>query len=650
MSSCTFGTDFTLATFGGQLPSGRLRSPGDRVGRHADVDVGDGRTGERVEHRQRGAHLHAGAGRVPHPDLGAVDELQGHAGVGHRDRAGAQRDQAGRSPRPRGRRPRARWWPPDRARTSSRRAAASPGVPRRRDSSTRPVPSTTTFPAGLSIHATGVAFGDRDLHGVGPGTADRGLAHERQRLDAGHRAARVEPHHRVTGMDPAGLLDLGRGHPPQAGHLHVVDVEQRRHGRSPTPAPRGAPRPRRRRAAGVDGDRRRGGRRPSGRGPAGRPASPDAPGRRARACWRAALRTARLLPGRVRVLTRGLPAPSPRSRPCAARAPAAPRWPRAPGAGPRARAGGRRRRWRRPRPGRSWRASSDTTAPPDPEALEPGGVDHPARGVAGRVAEHRPGVGAAGLVLAPPPHDLGQRRLALVDGGRRPPRTSPRSPARWRPRWTGGTRRRAPRRAGPLGASSPARSSTSARRARRPSRGRGRRRSSGPRRRRCRGSPRRTRGRRGRRRRPGGRGPAAGPRPRRGPWPGRGVEVDRLELALEQHGEAGEPAVGHQEVGAPPHHQHRWAQLRHHRGEGARAPRPTRPGRGRPPGRPRGRWSGPPPARPARPPPRPRPAGRRGGPVPAARRSASRAHGGGWVTGAAPATRRARSSGRRRRG
>ena len=56
----------------------------------------------------------------------------------------------------------------------------------------------------------------------------------------------------------------------------------------------------------------------------------------------------------------------------------------------------------------------------DPEPLEPGGVDEPAGGVAGRVAEHRAGVGAAGLVLAPPAHDLGDRAPRTPRPGRRP--------------------------------------------------------------------------------------------------------------------------------------------------------------------------------------------------------------------------------------
>ena len=79
----------------------------------------------------------------------------------------------------------------------------------------------------------------------------------------------------------------------------------------------------------------------------------------------------------------------------------------------------------------------DTSAVPMPQALAPGGVDQPTGRVARRVGEHRAGVGAAGLVLAPPAHDLGDRR----------PRTGARSPGasaqlgRARTTWCGAERR-----------------------------------------------------------------------------------------------------------------------------------------------------------------------------------------------------------------
>ena len=49
---------------------------------------------------------------------------------------------------------------------------------------------------------------------------------------------------------------------------------------------------------------------------------------------------------------------------------------------------------------------SETTAPPTRAPLQPGGFDQAARGVAVGIREHRPRVLPAGLVLAPPAHDL----------------------------------------------------------------------------------------------------------------------------------------------------------------------------------------------------------------------------------------------------
>ena len=70
---------------------------------------------------------------------------------------------------------------------------------------------------------------------------------------------------------------------------------------------------------------------------------------------------------------------------------------------------------------------SDTTAPPTRSALAAGGVDEPAGGVAGRVREHRARVLPAGLVLAPPAHDL-------VDPAPRSPRARRRARRRSPPR------------------------------------------------------------------------------------------------------------------------------------------------------------------------------------------------------------------------
>ena len=70
-------------------------------------------------------------------------------------------------------------------------------------------------------------------------------------------------------------------------------------------------------------------------------------------------------------------------------------------------------------------------------ALQPGAVDETARAVARRVAEHRPRVRAAGLVVPPPPHDFVDASQALAAGRRRvtpnvAPTTTSRAP---RPLW-----------------------------------------------------------------------------------------------------------------------------------------------------------------------------------------------------------------------
>ena len=51
----------------------------------------------------------------------------------------------------------------------------------------------------------------------------------------------------------------------------------------------------------------------------------------------------------------------------------------------------------------------------DAESLRPGQVDEAAGGVAGRVGEHGACVRASGLVLPPPPDDLGQESLPVPD-------------------------------------------------------------------------------------------------------------------------------------------------------------------------------------------------------------------------------------------
>ena len=156
MSSCTFGADFTLAPFGGQLPTfSHPAQPATGIGRHADVDVGHLGPRRRLEHRQRG--------RAPSPPPGWA------ARGGPPVRCGGGAPHRGRSSRPtrsrRRRTPRAR--PPTRA--PSRGAIVPPtpvtifapsswGRPTGGSatvSSTRPLPSTTALPVGPSTHATG---------------------------------------------------------------------------------------------------------------------------------------------------------------------------------------------------------------------------------------------------------------------------------------------------------------------------------------------------------------------------------------------------------------------------------------------------------------------------------------------------------------
>ena len=69
----------------------------------------------------------------------------------------------------------------------------------------------------------------------------------------------------------------------------------------------------------------------------------------------------------------------------------------------------------------------------DAQALAARGVDEPARGVAGRIGEHRARVLPAGLVLAAPAHDLVDAAAARPRGRRRSRRTRPRARRRAAP-------------------------------------------------------------------------------------------------------------------------------------------------------------------------------------------------------------------------
>ena len=154
-------------------------------------------------------------------------------------------------------------------------------------------------------------------------------------------------------------------------------------------------------------------------------------------------------------------------------------------------------------PGSAWKKLAcfgETDGPADAQALAARRVDEAPGRVAGRVAEHRAGVGAAGLVLAPPADDLGDARLARV----RRVVGAPRSSAPDHDLASASTFECAVaelelgRRRGSSSCASGPRTRSSTRRAcaaRRASRARARPRSCAPRRRPSRGSRRRTRGR-----------------------------------------------------------------------------------------------------------------------------------------------------------
>ena len=302
---------------------------------------------------------------------------------------------------------------------------------------------------------------------------------------------------------PAAALDLGRGEPRGVPRtVQVVDVEQRRHRRRPTPPSRSdgharSPPPATRRAGAGPASR--------GDGRSPRPAAPRRRGRRrpgGRGC--------------ARVLTRPRSGSRSRRRPSAdRRGVASSSKPTMRSSGSSVDAGGvehpapdldARARWTSSAvaPASAWKklaCFSDTTAPPTRRPLSPSAsMSRPAESPGG-LREHRARVGPAGLVLAPPAHDLVDRAprtsaaVAVGDRGtsrRRPRRRRTEAGAAVAEPELGGRRARGPRR--------PAPRSTTSRvdAARRRSPGRGRRRSSAPRRRRCPGSRRRTRARRAR--------------------------------------------------------------------------------------------------------------------------------------------------------
>ena len=239
---------------------------------------------------------------------------------------------------------------------------------------------------------------------------------------------------------------------------------------------------------------------------------------------------------------------------------------------------------------------SETQADADAQAAQAEAVDQAAGAdLAGhRVDEHRAGVLPARLVLAPPPHDLGELGLGLgpVAGAARAiaaaTTTSSSARAEPRKRSPSDAASRSRRRAGC------ARSTRVDRRAgRRPCRSRGRRRSSARRRRpsRARRPPTRTPS----APRPPSGGPARGataPPPARRPCcriPASTTARSPAGEVGDRHGHAGEAGVGDEQVGAPPDDEHGHAgcrpRARRDRGAGRRA---SAPGRTAPPARPPG--------------------------------------------------------------
>ena len=424
-------------------------SAGDRVGGHAHVDVGERASRERAQHRQRGADLRRRPRSAPPAGSRARDELEHDAVVGGLTDAVPTAASPVSAPATRARADRRRPCPRAAARASAPSSCGSPagGVGDR--SSTRPVPSTSAVPPRRvdPRHA-----GVRSVTVMR--TVPRPLALERRACaiqgsaSIPSTAAPVSSHTIASpSWIPAAAVDLGGRQVRGAPHLRSVDVEERRarHAARDGARARRTTTPtissRRRRRAAAVGDRR-------GRGAAVDAAAPARARRgRGRRCARV-LDAARRSRGR----SIGRSPARRRSRPCAARAPARSRWRRAPVAAPRA---SRRRTSSAVAPGfgleevgvlrRHHRAA-------DPQALEPERVDEPAGGVAGRVGEHRAGVGAAGLVLAPPAHDLGDLGLGARRRRRRPRGTSaPVTTSVGAERRACGTRSRAPRAAGRCG-------------------------------------------------------------------------------------------------------------------------------------------------------------------------------------------------------
>ena len=285
MSSCGDGSDFTLATFGGQLPhatsSCTISRARDRVRRHRRVDVRNRRAVERGEHRD--------ARRAPSssPSVGSPSRMSGPFTSPRTTPPGVQRDRAGARPRvalqPAG---------DPRADDGLDRGADRRHELRARDlrqvggrarltrSSTRPVRSTSAGASAGVDPPHRAPLGDRDRHRSRPLALDVRGADPRERVDPGDGRCPVEPDHGSPWWIRDAASIVGAGHPSRSPSRRCG--RRRGTARRSRPSRRPArPRRRRRSARSAVGDgpsarraaihrsRRRGSTGARGRGPLG---------------------------------------------------------------------------------------------------------------------------------------------------------------------------------------------------------------------------------------------------------------------------------------------------------------------------------------------------------------------------------------------
>ena len=273
-------------------------------------------------------------------------------------------------------------------------------------SSTRPVPSTSAFPPGPSIHAAGVR--SRTVMRTVSGHSRASVARRDvgQRLDPrrSRRRCRSTPSRRPRAPRAASCTSAGE----RWAVPRTCNVSTSSSGDTDTPVRRSRRAPRRRpRPARAAGARRRA----AGVGDAATTGT-AARRRRGRVRGRTPVR------GRAhRVLT---PAPDREVVVVEADHPQLGhqrrrRWRRAPAVAPPITSA---RTSSAVAPASAWKKLAcfgETTAPPTRRPLSPSASMRRPGGVARRVGEHRARVGAPGLVLPPPAHDLGDLGLAGGD-------------------------------------------------------------------------------------------------------------------------------------------------------------------------------------------------------------------------------------------